>query len=178
MVALAMAGRPNLDIGGPAPARPLPDLPGGTPRQDGDLDGDDTVLHHLQLSRDGVRDVEEATVVQGFEGNPVVDPKLYFAVVVRSRCSGPSGCCSGQTPRSFHAAGNTPCSPPNARRSEELDLDAASQAAIFAGNFNRVFGGGASPPGGILAQGRGRGAPVAPPGPRAGSVADGATTAK
>ena len=38
---------------------------------------------------------------------------------------------------------------------EELDLDAASQAAIFAGNFNRVFGGSASPPGGILAQGRG-----------------------
>ena len=61
---------------------------------------------------------------------------------------------------------------------EELALDAASQAAIFAGNFNRVFGGGASPPGGILAQGRGRGAPVAAPGARAGSVADGASTAK
>ena len=61
---------------------------------------------------------------------------------------------------------------------EELDLDATSQAAIFAGNFNRVFGGSASPPGGILAQGRGRGAPVAAPGPRAGSVADGASTAK
>ena len=60
---------------------------------------------------------------------------------------------------------------------EELDLDAASQAAIFAGNFHRVFGGGASPPGGILAQGRSRGAPVAAPGPRAGSVADGATAA-
>ena len=61
----------------------LPDLPGGAPRQDGDLDGDDTVLHHLQLSRGGVRDVEDATVVQGFGGDPVVDPKLYFAVVVQ-----------------------------------------------------------------------------------------------
>ena len=30
---------------------------------------------------------------------------------------------------------------------DELALDAESQAAIFAGNFNRVFGGGASPPG-------------------------------
>ena len=28
-------------------------------------------------------------------------------------------------------------------------LDAESQAAIFAGNFNRVFGGGTSPPGGV-----------------------------
>ena len=61
---------------------------------------------------------------------------------------------------------------------EELDLDAASQAAIFAGNFHRVFGGGASPPGRMLAQGRGRGAPVAAPGPRAGSVTDGASTVK
>ena len=61
---------------------------------------------------------------------------------------------------------------------EELDLDAASQAAIFAGNFNRVFGGGTSPPGRMLAQGRSRGAPVAAPGPRAGSVTDGASTAK
>ena len=61
----------------------LLDLPGGAPRQDGDLDGDDTVLHHLQLSRGGVRDVEDATVVQGFEGDPVVDPKHYFAVVVQ-----------------------------------------------------------------------------------------------
>ena len=51
--------------------------------QDGDLDGDDTVLHHLQRSRGGVRDVEEATVVQGFEGDPVGDPKLYCAVVVQ-----------------------------------------------------------------------------------------------
>ena len=61
----------------------LLDLPGGAPRQDGDLDGDDTVLHHLQLSRGGVRDVEDATVVQGFGGDPVVDPKHYFAVVVQ-----------------------------------------------------------------------------------------------
>ena len=48
----------------------LPDLPGGAPRQDGDLDGDDTALHHLQLSRGGVRDVEDATFVRGFEGEP------------------------------------------------------------------------------------------------------------
>ena len=61
----------------------MPDLPGGPPRQDGDLDGDDTILHHLKLSRGGVGDVEDATVVQGFEGDPVVDPKLYFAVVVQ-----------------------------------------------------------------------------------------------
>ena len=29
---------------------------------------------------------------------------------------------------------------------DEIDLDAESQTAIFAGNFNRVFGGGTSPP--------------------------------
>ena len=40
-------------------------------------------LHHLKLSRGGVGNVEDATVVQGFEGDPVVDPKLYFAVVVQ-----------------------------------------------------------------------------------------------
>ena len=45
--------------------------------------GDDTVLHHLKLSRGGVGDVEDATFVQGFDGDPVVDPKLYFAVVVQ-----------------------------------------------------------------------------------------------
>ena len=38
----------------------------------------------------------------------------------RSRCSGPSGYCSGQTPRSSHEVGNTPCSTPNARRSMRL----------------------------------------------------------
>ena len=58
-------------------------LPGGAPRQDGDLDGDDAVLHHPELSRGGVGDVEDATLVQGFEGDPVVDSKLYFAVVVQ-----------------------------------------------------------------------------------------------
>ena len=45
--------------------------------------GDDTVLHHLKLSRGGVGDVEDATFVQGFDGDPVVDAKLYFAVVVQ-----------------------------------------------------------------------------------------------
>ena len=58
-------------------------LPGGAPRQDGDLDGDDAVLHHPELSRGSVGDVEDATLVQGFEGDPVVDSKLYFAVVVQ-----------------------------------------------------------------------------------------------
>ena len=29
---------------------------------------------------------------------------------------------------------------------DEIALDAESRAAIFAGNFNRVFGGGTSPP--------------------------------
>ena len=58
-------------------------LPGEAPRQDGDLDGDDAVLHHPELSRGGVGDVEDATLVQGFEGDPVVDSKLYFAVVVQ-----------------------------------------------------------------------------------------------
>ena len=53
----------------------LPDkvsLPGGAPHQDGDLDGDDAVLHHPELSRGGVGDVEDATLVQGLEGDPVL----------------------------------------------------------------------------------------------------------
>ena len=54
----------------------LPDLPRGAPRQDGDLDGDDTVLHHFELSRGGVGDVEDATFVQGSEGNPVGKRRL------------------------------------------------------------------------------------------------------
>ena len=64
----------------------LPDdvsLPRGAPHQDGDLDGDDAVLHHPELSRSGVGDVEDAPLVQGFAGDPVVDSKLYFAVVVQ-----------------------------------------------------------------------------------------------
>ena len=63
-----LRSRACLVVDGTGSCGTVPDLPGRFPHHDGDLDGDDTILHQLELSRSGVGHVEDATRVQGVEG--------------------------------------------------------------------------------------------------------------
>ena len=60
--------RACLVVDGTGSCGAVPDLPGRPPHHDSDLDGDDTTLHQLELSRSGGGHVEDATRVQGVEG--------------------------------------------------------------------------------------------------------------
>ena len=62
-----LRSRACLVVDGTSSCGAVPDLPGRLPHHDGDLDGDDTILHQLELSRSGVGHVEDATRVQGVE---------------------------------------------------------------------------------------------------------------